>query len=74
MLTVAQVADIIDQSPARVRQMLEKGILKGQKHAGVWLIEEKAMKAKSFTGRQMGAGRPKGAKNLKTKTAASAEK
>lgn len=60
MLSVKQVADQLNVTPALVRRYCEQGRLKAEKVGRDWVIDQKAVNA--FVRKPRNVGRPKGAR------------
>lgn len=55
-MTVSQTAEMLGVSAARVRKMLQDGVLDGQKAGGVWVVDRSSVALRLQSG--VRAGRP----------------
>ncbi|MDO4437377.1 MAG: helix-turn-helix domain-containing protein [Coriobacteriaceae bacterium] len=53
-MTVSQAAEMLGISAARVRRMLQDGVLDGQKEGGVWMIDRSSVVLRLQNGARVG--------------------
>lgn len=66
-LTVKDAALILDVAEAHVRLMIKKGRIEATPFNGVWMVSEASVKHYAKVYRQPGRGRPRKAKNTRSR-------